>query len=35
MLINVDLDRARRTRERGIMELGQPLKSFRDAGLFK
>ncbi len=34
MLIDVDLARVRRTRERGILGLGQPLKSFRDAGLF-
>lgn len=34
MLIDVDLTRVRRTRERGILGLGQPLKSFRDAGLF-
>jgi len=32
MLIEVNLDRVRRTRERGIMGLGQPLKSFRDGG---
>jgi predicted amidohydrolase len=29
--IEIDLDRVRRTRERGIMGLGQPLKSYRDA----
>lgn len=34
MLIDIDLGRVRRTRERGILGLGQPLKSFRDAGLF-
>ncbi len=34
MLVDVDLNRVRRTRERGILGLGQPLKSFRDAGLF-
>ena len=32
MLVEVDLDRVRRTRERGLMGLGQPLKSYRDAG---
>lgn len=32
MLIEVDFERVRRTRERGIMGLGQPLKSFRDGG---
>lgn len=31
MLVEVDMDRVRRTRERGVMGLGQPLKSFRDA----
>ena len=31
MLVEVDMARVRRTRERGIMGLGQPLKSFRDA----
>ncbi len=31
MLVEVDMDRVRRTRERGIMGLCQPLKSFRDA----
>lgn len=31
MLVDVDMSRVRRTRERGIMGLGQPLKSFRDA----
>ncbi|WND02975.1 carbon-nitrogen hydrolase family protein [Temperatibacter marinus] len=31
MLIEVDFDRVRRCRERGLMGLGQPLKSFRDA----
>lgn len=31
MLIEVDMSRVRRTRERGILGLGQPLKSFRDA----
>lgn len=34
MLVDVDMGRVRRTRERGIMGLGQPLKSFRDAGMF-
>jgi predicted amidohydrolase len=29
--LEIDLDRVRRTRERGIFSLGQPLKSFRDA----
>lgn len=29
--LELDLDRVRRTRERGLMGLGQPLKSFRDA----
>lgn len=32
MLIEVDFDRVRRVRERGHYGLGQPLKSFRDAG---
>lgn len=32
MLVEVDLDRVRRTRQRGLMGLGQPLKSYRDAG---
>ncbi|GHF14859.1 hypothetical protein GCM10017044_06220 [Kordiimonas sediminis] len=31
ILTEVDFDRVRRGRERGIMGLGQPLKSFRDA----
>lgn len=31
MLVEVDMARVRRTRARGIMGLGQPLKSFRDA----
>ena len=31
MLVDVDMNRIRRTRERGIMGLGQPLKSYRDA----
>lgn len=30
--VEIDLDRVRRSRERGLMGLGQPLKSFRDAG---
>ena len=30
MLIEIDFARIRRTRERGIMGLGQPLKSYRD-----
>ena len=30
MLVEVDLARVRRERERGLMSLGQPLKSFRD-----
>jgi predicted amidohydrolase len=30
ILFEVDLNRVRRTRERGIMSLGQPLKSYRD-----
>ena len=32
MITEVDISRVRRTRERGVMGLGQPLKSFRDAG---
>jgi predicted amidohydrolase len=32
MLVEVDFDRVRRSRERGLLGLGQPLKSFRDAG---
>ena len=32
MLLEVDFERVRRCRERGLMGLGQPLKSFRDAG---
>jgi predicted amidohydrolase len=32
MLVDVDFARIRRSRERGLMGLGQPLKSFRDAG---
>ncbi len=28
--VELDLDRARRSRERGLLSLGQPLKSFRD-----
>ncbi|WP_321393558.1 carbon-nitrogen hydrolase family protein [Emcibacter sp.] len=31
MLLEVDFERVRRCRERGLMGLGQPLKSFRDA----
>ncbi len=30
MLVEVDFDRVKRTRERGVRGLGQPLKSFRD-----
>lgn len=30
--VEIDIDRVRRSRERGLMGLGQPLKSFRDAG---
>ena len=30
MLIEVDFDKVRRVRERGVKGLGQPLKSFRD-----
>jgi predicted amidohydrolase len=30
--VEIDLERVRRSRERGLMGLGQPLKSFRDAG---
>jgi hypothetical protein len=29
--LEIDLDRVRRERERGLLGLGQPLKSFRDA----
>ncbi len=29
--VEIDLDRVRRTRERGLLGLGQPLKSFRDS----
>jgi hypothetical protein len=29
--MELDLDRVSRTRERGLLGLGQPLKSFRDA----
>ena len=32
VVIELDLAKVRRTRENGIMGLGQPLKSFRDAG---
>jgi predicted amidohydrolase len=32
MLVELDFERVRRSRERGLMGLGQPLKSFRDAG---
>jgi hypothetical protein len=28
--IEIDMDRVKRSRERGILRLGQPLKSFRD-----
>lgn len=31
LLLEVDFERVRRCRERGLMGLGQPLKSFRDA----
>ncbi len=31
MPVEIDLSRVRRERERGLMSLGQPLKSFRDA----
>lgn len=31
MPVEIDLDRVSRSRERGILTLGQPLKSFRDA----
>ncbi|NVJ69868.1 MAG: carbon-nitrogen hydrolase family protein [Alphaproteobacteria bacterium] len=30
--MEIDLDRVRRGRERGVLSLGQPLKSYRDAG---
>jgi type I site-specific restriction endonuclease len=30
LLFEVDLNKVRRTRERGILSLGQPLKSYRD-----
>ena len=33
MLVEVDLGRVRRERERGLMSLGQPLKSFRDCSI--
>jgi predicted amidohydrolase len=33
MPVEVDLGRVRRERERGLMQLGQPLKSFRDRGV--
>jgi len=29
--VEIDLDRVRVSRERGLLRLGQPLKSFRDA----
>ena len=32
MVVEIDLNLVRRTRERGLMGLGQPLKSYRDAG---
>jgi len=31
IVVEIDIDRVRRTRERGLMGLGQPLKSYRDA----
>ena len=31
--LELDLEQVRRTRERGVQGLGQPLKSFRDAGI--
>lgn len=33
MVFEVDLERVRRVRERGLLGLGQPLKSFRDAAI--
>ena len=30
MLVEVDFDRVRRCRERGLKGLGQPIKSYRD-----
>ena len=30
MLVEVDFDKVRRVRERGVKGLGQPLKSYRD-----
>ena len=32
LLMDIDFDRVRRARERGLKNLGQPLKSFRDHG---
>lgn len=32
IVMEIDISRARRSRERGLTGLGQPLKSFRDAG---
>lgn len=32
IVMEIDIARVRRSRERGLMGLGQPLKSFRDAG---
>jgi len=32
IVVELDLDRVTRSRERGVLGLGQPLKSFRDAG---
>lgn len=32
MLVDIDFEKVRRVRERGLKNLGQPLKSFRDAG---
>ena len=35
ILFEADLTRVRRTRERGILSLGQPLKSYRDTVMDK
>jgi len=32
IIAEIDIDRVKRSRERGVLGLGQPLKSFRDAG---
>lgn len=32
MLVDIDFEKVRRARERGLKNLGQPLKSYRDAG---